>query len=293
MKKERGIVTSFGYTDVIATLAVSMLWNQRKGLGSEEIKIHSTIVLPSKGHQQQGKGIESRLRKECKERGIVCGEVECRINPLFKVPSISLYALEEGTKERKERVKHKGGASIFCIGYPGLSTSIHLWNQEAEAVEKRFSGLFRKRWKNLEESIWLKEEWLQCLEALDNVYFVGEGGIFSVLWEVAKERNQGLVVNLQGIPLRQEVIEICEYFGINPYYTLSSGCFLVVATEEETVDLRKLGCPVVEIGRLQEGREKLIRRGEEQIFLERPKMEEWYRFLEEKYEKRRKRVDGC
>ena len=46
---------------------------------------------------------------------------------------------------------------------------------------------------------------------------VGEGGIFAALYRLAKEADTGLVVDLKAMPVRQETIEICEYYKLNPY----------------------------------------------------------------------------
>ena len=61
------------------------------------------------------------------------------------------------------------------------------------------------------------------------MHSVAEGGIFGALWEMAAGAGVGLEIDLKKIPVRQETIEICEYFEINPYETASGGCLLMVA----------------------------------------------------------------
>ena len=60
---------------------------------------------------------------------------------------------------------------------------------------------------------------------------VTEGGIFGALWEIAEASGVGLEIDLKKIPLKQETVEICEFFGINPYELISSGSMLM-ATED-------------------------------------------------------------
>lgn len=60
---------------------------------------------------------------------------------------------------------------------------------------------------------------------------VTEGGIFGALWEMAEASGVGLEIDLKKIPVRQETIEICEFFGINPYQLISSGCMLMAAED--------------------------------------------------------------
>lgn len=52
---------------------------------------------------------------------------------------------------------------------------------------------------------------------------ISEGGIFGALWEMADGAGIGLDVALKRIPIQQETVEICEFFGVNPYQMLSTG----------------------------------------------------------------------
>ena len=45
---------------------------------------------------------------------------------------------------------------------------------------------------------------------------VTEGGIYGALWELAEASGIGLVIDLKAIPIRQETVEICEYYRLNP-----------------------------------------------------------------------------
>lgn len=56
---------------------------------------------------------------------------------------------------------------------------------------------------------------------------VTEGGIFGALWEMAEASGVGLDIDLKKIPIRQETIEICEVYDINPYLLISSGAMLI------------------------------------------------------------------
>ena len=42
---------------------------------------------------------------------------------------------------------------------------------------------------------------------------VTEGGIFGALWEMAEASGVGLEIDLKKIPIRQETVEVCEFFG--------------------------------------------------------------------------------
>ena len=124
------------------------------------------------------------------------------------------------------------------------------------------------------------------------VHDLSQGGIFNALWEMADRAGVGLEVDLKKIPVRQETIEICEYFDVNPYYLYSAGALLVGTEHGEALvsHLAAQGIFAAVIGRATGGKDRVIRNGEECRYLDRPKQDEWYRRLE--YERANINVSG-
>ena len=114
------------------------------------------------------------------------------------------------------------------------------------------------------------------------MHHLSQGGIFNALWEMADRAGVGLEVDLKKIPVKQETIEICEYFDINPYYLYSAGSLLIGTDRAEALiaQLAAIGVPAVVIGRVTDGNDRVIRNGEDCRFLDRPKQDEWYRYQE-------------
>ena len=111
------------------------------------------------------------------------------------------------------------------------------------------------------------------------MHAVSEGGIFGALWELADCAGVGLSVDLKKIPVRQETIEISEFFHINPYEMLSGGSLLLVTDHGlELVDLLgKEHIPAAVIGRTTAGNDRVLTSNEEIRYLEPPKMDEIYK----------------
>lgn len=110
---------------------------------------------------------------------------------------------------------------------------------------------------------------------------VSGGGIFAALWELAESAGVGLSIDLKKIPVKQETVEICEFFGINPYELLSGGCLLMTADDGENLVrvLEAEGIPAVVAGRVTEGNDRVVINEEEKRFLERPKTDEITKIL--------------
>lgn len=102
---------------------------------------------------------------------------------------------------------------------------------------------------------------------------VREGGIFGALWELAQRCGKGLQVDLKKIPMKQSVVEICNYYDLNPYEMLSAGCLLIAAADGEALAQQLHGQRIAAavIGRLTEGNDRVIRNGDEIRYLDLPK----------------------
>lgn len=110
---------------------------------------------------------------------------------------------------------------------------------------------------------------------------ITEGGIFGALWELAEGAGTGLDVDLKRIPIRQESVEVCEQFGINPYLLMSSGSMLIAADNGPALvrALEKEGIHGAVIGRATCGNDRILRNGEEIRYLDRPQSDELYKII--------------
>lgn len=109
---------------------------------------------------------------------------------------------------------------------------------------------------------------------VSGIYDLSQSGIFAGLWEMAQETGVGLEVDLRKIPVRQETIEICEFFGENPYELVSGGCLLMTAENGNTLvtALLQEGIRAVMIGRTTRGRERVLYNQGRKQFLNKPRL---------------------
>jgi hydrogenase maturation factor len=109
---------------------------------------------------------------------------------------------------------------------------------------------------------------------------VREGGIFGGLWQLASDNGVGLVADLKSIPVRQETIELCEFFDLNPYELIAGGSLLITTSNGgELVNcLNGLGILATVIGKTMPGNDRIIRHDDELRFLEPAKGDEIYRY---------------
>ena len=89
---------------------------------------------------------------------------------------------------------------------------------------------------------------------------LGKGGILKGLWDLGEASGCGLRVYMKKIPVRQETIEICEYFGWNPYEADSEGACLIAAPSALRIQpaLSDRGIPNALIGMLTREKGKIL-----------------------------------
>ena len=103
-------------------------------------------------------------------------------------------------------------------------------------------------------------------------YLMGEGGFLAALWKMAEASGVGLEVDLRSVPIRQETIEICEIFDVNPYKLLSGGSVLlgIQGGDAFVQELRREGIMAAVIGQTNSGNDRLLYSGGNARYLERP-----------------------
>ena len=103
-------------------------------------------------------------------------------------------------------------------------------------------------------------------------YLMGEGGFLGALWKMAEASGVGLEVDLRSVPIRQETIEICEIFDVNPYKLLSGGSVLlgIQGGDAFVQELRREGIMAAVIGQTNSGNDRLLYSGGNARYLERP-----------------------
>ena len=91
------------------------------------------------------------------------------------------------------------------------------------------------------------------------LYAMGEGGFLSALWKMAEASEVGLEADFRKVPIRQETIEVCEIFDLNPYKLQADGAVLIGIRGGEALvqRLRNEGFMAEVIGQTNSGNDRL------------------------------------
>ena len=188
------------------------------------------------------------------------------------------------TGKTPEGEKHKG---IFLVGSAGLAGAAILAKEKREDLLNRFRPGFIDRAAEVAKLLPGKDA-CRILEKAGAraVEACGAGGVFAGLWRLGEALKTGMEADLRRIPVRQETVEICEFFGLNLYQLFSGGCFLAAAahTEDFISFLEAEGLQPVLIGRTAEGNDRILRNRENIRYLTKPAPDELYRVFPERAE---------
>ena len=164
---------------------------------------------------------------------------------------------------------------IVMAGYAGGAGAGKLAKERFDELTKRFPVYFTEEAVNFSKDSY-DEEVMDFIKGKEAYYkaedpvSVSDGGVFAALWELGERYRTGFAVTLKKIPVKQQTIEICNYFDIDPYRLYAKGCVLVLSEYAERLaeDLNAAAIPAAVIGREHEARKRVVYYDDEERFLE-------------------------
>ncbi len=175
--------------------------------------------------------------------------------------------------------QHAPTGSILVTDSIAMRALAVLLREKAGEITEAFPAFFVQEAVDAVEKRTMSELPKWIADWSDVVISLGEGGILNGLWTLCEELNTGCEVLLKEIPIRQETVEICELFNINPLYADSTGAYIIASTHGYELQwlLKRAGIEAALIGVLLPGPSRTIRSGEDGEHvrhLDRPQREE-------------------
>ena len=180
------------------------------------------------------------------------------------------------------------GNELVVAGAVALKGTALIAKEKHEILREHFSQGFLYDSENMQESYGVGENpeesaaWETAKKAgATALYAMGEGGFLSALWKMAEASEVGLEVDFRKVLIRQETIEVCEIFDLNPYKLQAEGSVLIGIRGGEALvqRLRNEGFMAEIIGQTNSGNDRLLYSGGSARYLERPAADEIYRIL--------------
>lgn len=240
--------------------------------GAVPTGVSITILLPTATNEEELRGIMKDLDAACAicNVDIVSGHTE--VTRVVNEPVVTATVVGTTQNVLLHSADIRPGMDIVVTKWVGMEGAAQLALEKEEELRGRYSQPFIDKAKISRQLMSIiPEAAVATKSGACAMHDVSEGGIFGALWEMAECAGVGLEIDLKKIPIRQETIEICEFFDINPYKIVSGGS-LLIATEDGNAlvrEMEKAGIPATVIGKATDSNDRVLLNEDERRFLER------------------------
>lgn len=272
-----------GTAQDIGKLAIIITTNDLASAGAEPVGVMLTLLLPSGFEEEDLKALMQQIEAECEAAHVQIMGGHTEVTKVVNQPVVSVCGV--GKAKRGALVTTGGarpGMDIIVTKWIALEGTSIIAKEKEEALKARFTEEFLQKAKRFDEYLSVREEAAAATRSgVGAMHDVTEGGIFGALWEMAEASGVGLEIDIKRIPIRQETVEICEFFDVNPYELISSGAMLMAAENGSTLvrEIERLGVKATIIGKATAGNDRVLYHGDEKRFLEPPKTDELYKIV--------------
>lgn len=247
--------------------------------GIEAFGVELALILPEAVYESELRHMMEEAVKFADNHQITILGGHTTVSPFVTETIATVTALGNcGTFLEKQS---EPGMDVVMSKWIGLQGTAKIAESKKEVLEKRLPPRMISEAASYSKFMSvLPEARVAIASDVCAMHDISGGGIFRALWEVAEAAGTGIRIDLKKIPVKQETIEICEVFGLNPYELLSGGALLMITHEGEalTEKLAAEGISAAVIGRLTDDNDRVIvtrsEDGEETRFLDRPRTDE-------------------
>lgn len=251
-----------------------------RGILARGISFH--ILLPVQASEALLSETAEAAQDVCRMLGTEAACFQAEVNPAVQRIVAAADAAGEGFCGEHAGTMQPGQEIVLC-GYAGLEGMLRILDEAGDELAERFSSSFLAQAQRLKRELVLPEQIVAACRGrteegepvVSAVRQIGSGGILAALWEMAEIYGAGLEVSMGEIALKQETVEICEHYQLNPYQMTSSGSYLIATghAEELMRILEKTGARAGRLGIAKAQNARVITGGDEIRYLDRPALD--------------------
>lgn len=273
-----------GSTKDIGILAVHATINDIASSGAEPVGVMLSILLPVRNSEAKLKRIMEQIVTTCDSLQVQVIGGHTEVTAAVNQPIVTVTGV--GKMKRNAVLCYENirpGQDLVLTKWIGLEGTSIVAKEKEEELLKKYPKALVDQAKEFDQYFSIVPEAAIARKfGVISMHDVTEGGVFGALWEVGESADIGLSVNLKKIPVKQETIEVCEMFDLNPYSLISSGALLIVTENgHDLVDeMVTEGIQAAVIGKIMDGKDRVVINDGERRFLEPPKSDELYKIYE-------------
>ena len=244
--------------------------------GADAASVTLSVRIPKSYEEGHVKECIRSLRKQCDCLGVDITGVEVCGDDRVTEPLITAACTGFISSSYKPVIEPE--QNIAVVQPIGLEGARILGKANKDRLCSYFTQLFYEKAMGSEQDLNLTRVCKLCTDKNLFMLPLGEGGIFAGLWNMAEYGKVGLSVDLKKIPVRQEIIEICELLEKNIYELSSFGSLLMTFDDKCDIInfLKDFNVEFSIIGRTTPSNDKIIYNDDEVRYLDTPKRDAIY-----------------
>ena len=267
--------SAVGLTDCVIApdLAVIKAANNIWVSGGEVLMMEASFILPKSYNEYQLKAYTKRVKAACELCGTSLSGGHTEVTDGVKRFCMTATAVGVGRGDLPSIRNVKTGMDIVVTKWIGLEETAMIvsYPEKVSELRTRFTDEYLEPAMHYAEWLTVRDEADIAMKyGVAAMHDVSDGGIFRALWEFAEGAGKGFDIDLRAIPVRQETIEIAEFFRINPYMMKSSGS-VIIACEDGAgllAAMEEAGIPACVIGKVTDNNAKILRNEDEVRYLD-------------------------
>lgn len=210
-----------------------------------------------------------------------------RVNPAVKVPVFAVNVLgtatglmteaernRKNTSEIRKQIESGADYEILMLSGAGTEGILRILDEREEELSGRFVPAFLRQTKALKKELCATAQIEKIRQEDPNavLHQIGEGGVFAALWDLLEPMELGMEIRMDQILIRQETVEISEFYRINPYLMTSTGSFLILSAcgDRLLFALEEMGARASKLGIATNVPARVILGQSEKRYLDRP-----------------------
>lgn len=264
----------------LSSYAIPMALNNVAVSGAEPVGVMLSILLPEETEEAEFQQIMGQAEDVCSDLHVEIIGGHTEVTPAVAHPIMTVTGV--GKKEAARAGFPQGikaNQDIVVSKWIGLEGTARLAKEHKEELCSRYPVRMIEEAAAYDKYLSVIPEAATAMKSgVCGMHDVSRGGIFGALWEMASGAGVGLEIDLKKLPVKQETIEICEFFELNPYELLSGGCLIMVTEDGNglVTALAREEIPAVIVGRTTDSNDRILYNEDEKRYLDMPKTDQIY-----------------
>ena len=200
-----------------ACKALIALFSQ--GITADHVSV--SVMLPADAEEQMVKDIVKGAIAAAKMYDVPYAGGHTEVTKAVNRPLVTATAVAGRSDSPLIGAKPAVGDDLVVTKWIALEGTSMLASEKKGDLSSRFPVPFIEEAERFKALLDIRSEAAVAVKSsVSAIHDVSSGGIYASLWEMCEKAGCGLEADLRKIPVRQETIEICEFFEINPYELL-------------------------------------------------------------------------